>query len=209
MKEHMQPSINFGLLLLFVFSIGCQKSSVNQLDLLPPETSSGMNTFGCILDGNALLPRDGSPNFSNPYPSNSVELIIDPWNDLADLNISNASTKNAFASNFYMILHFTKFSSLKVGVYKFEQSSFGTEAFPYYHNHLYGSFYDPVINQFNWFGSFDSSVTMSITRLDTLQHIFSANFNGILKERNGINEVIMTNGRFDINWRTISNKKFP
>ncbi|MDP3665037.1 MAG: hypothetical protein Q8R50_00025, partial [Sediminibacterium sp.] len=50
------------------FTIISCKKSVNQLSLLPPITNTGANTFGCLVNGVAMLPKSGSPTWSNPFP---------------------------------------------------------------------------------------------------------------------------------------------
>ena len=49
------------VLLLFIFSTfeGCKKhtNSGNPIDQLPPETQTGANTFGCLINGEVFLPK--------------------------------------------------------------------------------------------------------------------------------------------------------
>jgi hypothetical protein len=57
------------LLLIFLYSLligsGCRKHKTkNPLDQLPPETQTGANTFGCLVDGKTFLPK-GDP-FGGP-----------------------------------------------------------------------------------------------------------------------------------------------
>ena len=44
------------LLLLLTTACGCVKD--NQQDELPPITQTGENTFGCVVDGEVLIPKD-------------------------------------------------------------------------------------------------------------------------------------------------------
>ena len=55
------------LLLLFIMMLaGCSTDSNSPEDGLPPETKTGANTFGCLIDGKILLPRNGNNNVVNP-----------------------------------------------------------------------------------------------------------------------------------------------
>jgi hypothetical protein len=49
-------------LLLLITACGCVNDNIqnNQQDELPPITQTGENTFGCIIDGEVLVPKDGS-----------------------------------------------------------------------------------------------------------------------------------------------------
>jgi hypothetical protein len=52
-------------LVLFVLAIGftlsgmqCEKDqNIPEIDKLPPATQTGANTFGCMVDGKAFMPR--------------------------------------------------------------------------------------------------------------------------------------------------------
>ncbi|MGD5408184.1 hypothetical protein QUS89_23100, partial [Xanthomonas citri pv. citri] len=42
-------------------SSSCRKNKpANAVDQLPPETQTGANTFGCLIDGKVFVPRDGN-----------------------------------------------------------------------------------------------------------------------------------------------------
>lgn len=183
----------------------CKKSTVNQIDLLPPITTSGANTFGCLVNGTAVSPRDALPSFSNPFPRNAVE-IINKANDIVDVEVGNGRDDKQL--RFFLCFHFTNFSKSQPGTYIWKQSTFGSESFPYYNNHVYGSLYDSDRNNYYWYGSYESSGTVTITRNDTINHILSGIFSGNLKEKNGIKEIEISNGRFDFG-SNINSTKFP
>jgi len=50
------------ILLFWLVPCGCKKT---QLSLLPPATSSGRNTFGCLIDGEAFVAKDNIELFGN------------------------------------------------------------------------------------------------------------------------------------------------
>lgn len=106
------------------------------------------------------------------------------------------------------MFHITDSSNLQLKEYSWKQSPYGSSSFPYHHNHVYGSIFNPDINDVGWFCSNESSGKITITRFDTVAHIISGTFSGKLKARNGTKELPITDGRFDINWITVANKKF-
>ena len=60
MKPNLLPLLGLALLLL----TQCQKSDPDPVSALPPETQTGANTFGCLVNGQAWTPR-GNAGFSN------------------------------------------------------------------------------------------------------------------------------------------------
>ncbi|MDP1765184.1 MAG: hypothetical protein Q8L07_15170, partial [Sediminibacterium sp.] len=59
------------------------------------------------------------------------------------------------------------------------------------------------------YGSYIGSGSTSITKFDTVNNTISGIFNGKLKQRFGNDTITVDNGRFDINWKTVADKKFP
>ena len=54
-------SLLYSFLLLGFFTFSqCKKKSTNPIDELPPETQTGANTFGCLVDGKAFKPGGAS-----------------------------------------------------------------------------------------------------------------------------------------------------
>ena len=49
----------FVIALFMVTLLSCKKQPVDQLSLLPPATQTGANTFGCLVNGRAFLPKKG------------------------------------------------------------------------------------------------------------------------------------------------------
>lgn len=60
MKSISQFFFSFLVITLFTFS-NCKRDKTNNpVDELPPETQTGANTFGCLIDGKVFLPK-GNP----------------------------------------------------------------------------------------------------------------------------------------------------
>lgn len=59
----------FSVFVLFTFLCAkCEdETPKNPIDLLPPATQTGENTFGCLVDGEAFTPDKGLNSFSGSY----------------------------------------------------------------------------------------------------------------------------------------------
>ena len=42
---------------LVIIGIACKKKSDNPIDDLPPVTTTGANTFGCLVNGELFIPK--------------------------------------------------------------------------------------------------------------------------------------------------------
>ena len=189
------------LLILAITLTQCKKSTINQLDLLPPITTSGANTFGCLINGTAMLPKSGVPTFSNPFPNSALRVTFG-----SELKIE---TGNSESPAHYICFYLYNLFTSGISKYNWKSTLFGTESFPVYNSQLYGTFYNSNTNSSGWYGSYDSSGTVAITKFDTSAHVISGVFTGKLRRENSTEEISITDGRFDINWTTVANKKFP
>ncbi len=77
---------------LLVTGISCKKKSNNPVNDLPPLTTTGANTFGCLVNGQAFLPKAAGVsgreplNFSYGIVNNKTSLII---------NVENSGSKGS------------------------------------------------------------------------------------------------------------------
>ncbi len=185
----------------FILPVSCKKTQpIDQLSLLPPATTTGANTFGCLVNGTAMLPTNVKPSLSNPNPNGGIEKVF--WDSaILEIAIYNANSKEP--EPYYLLFHFGTFNTLQSGVtINWEQSSFDDQFSPYYmyHNHLTGSFYDDSSKVYHWYGSYNGSGSILLTNFNTSQKIISGTFSGKMRMQNGNKEVSITNGRFDVKW---------
>lgn len=195
MRRHIKTCIS--LLVLAILITQCKKSTVNPFEQLPPITTTGANTFGGILDNTALLPKSSSPSFTNPFPNPALDVLFS-----YEVNIK-------VGGGFYMCISLFDLYKTGEGIYEWNNTQYGGEAFPLYANQLYGSFFNSKTNKYEWYGSYVGSGKTIISKFDTTNHIISGTYSGKLKQRFGTEEITITDGRFDLNWTTASNKKFP
>jgi hypothetical protein len=171
---------------------------------LPPETQTGANTFGCIINDQVFYPRDGTSELFNPGgkgfifwgdPSGNRE-----FNEFEIRNLQDAKPANS------MIIHLQNLHQIKVGEFIWKASNFNRSIDGLMQNYVYAKIFDTTQNGWRYYGSYENSGRVTITKYD---NIVSGNFSGKLRLLSGTEEINIQNGRFDINSSTLSNTKFP
>ena len=172
---------------------------------LPPETQTGENTFGCLIDGKLFYPRDGYRGLGGSG-ARAIRFIGSTPPLYNELDVNNF--RDGRPINFFT-LHIHNLRESGEGFYDLKQSNFNNGPFSLPQTHLYiRAFHEPS-GGFKWYGSTENSGKLIITRYDFENRIVSGIFSGILKEHNGEETVTITDGRFDINWSTIRYEIFP
>jgi len=158
----------------------------SELSKLPPETQTGANTFGCLIDGKAFLPRGsgfGGPVLSCFYIQNT------PTEQGYFLGLSASDKSNT--SDVFGIGIGTDSLQVSIGSYNLIEKKRGNY-FAYYlrvnqqgTNQYYTSSKDPG--------------TITITKLDELNQIISGAFHfNVITTTN--DTLRITDGRFDIHY---------
>ncbi|HZY37199.1 MAG TPA: DUF6252 family protein [Mucilaginibacter sp.] len=159
----------------------CKKQPVDQLSLLPPATQTGANTFGCLVDGAAFVPKNISivrgPVLRCEYSLTAqgyvfyITSAVDAGNGMANaIDIRTDSLKISEGETLSLTKSFTP--GLAAAGYG-DQSNYTTNA--------------------------NATGQLNITHLDTLNQIVSGtfHFNAVSK---GGDTVKITNGRFDVHY---------
>ena len=174
------------LLLIALFSIvaGCKKdtaSTATQLDILPPATQIGTNTFVCLVNGKVWIPKgyDGTGG-SNPHVIFSTGLNGQPYLSIDTYQyIDNQSQGNIFVA----------FGNLNhSGYYPYQNDLDFLVGWSKVLGNCTTVAYDTTIKK--WGGG-------QITKLDITNHIISGTFNFKFKTLQ-CDTVFITDGRFDI-----------
>ena len=198
------------LLSVFLSLASCSKDSSSSGFQLPPETQTGANTFGCIINNQVFYPRDGTSTLFNP---GGKGLIL--WGDPSDptglgnyeeieiRNLQDAKPANS------MIIHLQGFAQIGVGEYFWHPSNFYNSIDGLMQNYVYAKIYDASVNGWRYYGSYENSGKVTITRYDFINRIVSGTFSGKLRLLNGNTELDVLNGRFDIKWSTLDTIPFP
>ncbi len=160
------------LLALLAFAMaGCEKNPFAPDTELPPETTTGANTFGCLVNGKVW--RNGGVSF--PYSSitidlNNSNLLISATRKLED----TMSGIKIYIFIPDIVLGQFACDSLNVNI-TYSNSIKGVTC---WYNYTYDGF-------------------IEITRYDLENGIVSGRFNAKLK-LDGNKEIVITNGRFDL-----------
>ena len=169
------------LLLLLLFGLSCQKEEVSPVDLLPPATMSGANTFGCLVNGELWKPYTG------PWWESLFDTALDVKHDRgwvgcdqlfigARWNDSKAGINQDFAINVWCpVLGINTITPSK-GIF----TDF----------RLRGCTYNYRVDTL-------SPHTMNITKLDTINFIASGTFSFTAINDDCIDTIRVTEGRFD------------
>lgn len=167
MKHILLPAL--ALLLL----TQCKKADPESA--LPPETQTGANTFGCLLNGQPWTPQgnDGTANYTS-------YLDKDANGDIFDIHTYQISQRQS------MVLYVTRIKG--IGTYSFRSPQRSRASFD---NQIAGCYWS----------SRDSATTyrrgtLTITRLDRSAGVVSGTFAFTLYQP-GCDSVRVTQGRFD------------
>jgi len=197
------------LLLGLLFTlISCSKNDDNGFKpTLPEVTQTGVNTFGCYIDGKLLTPRDGKGTIGGPggipkgmryfgISNNSYnEIYIDDWK----------SEKGGL-----LRIHITDLHQNGEGTFTINSSNCqnGLDATPNINIHC--RVYDDSEQIFKWYCSIENAGTLTISRYDYNNRILSGTFSCTMQNKDNSNEQVeITQGRFDIKWDTLDETEFP
>jgi len=193
---------------LLLTTTQCKKDTVDQLSQLPPITATGANTFGFLVNGVAMLPKSVISHPSFDYPDAQTGPALYPTYNVDYKN--NIGFITGWSGGPTLFMEFDIYDSILIrpNTYYWKQVNWGFSD-PVYYGGLYGEFINPRTNQFEWFVPYNNSGSTMVTKFDTANHIISGTFSGKLVQRFGTGDtIVITNGRFDINWATVANKIF-
>jgi hypothetical protein len=196
----------FALLLVILTSCSKQDDPIppDPLAKLPPITQVGANTFGCVINGQVFYPRDGTSTLFNPGGRGFISWGS-PGNDRIwnELEIRNSKDGKPCSR---MIIHLQNLPQTQIGEYIWHPSNFKNSIDGLMQNYVFGQIYDTASNTWKYYGSYESSGKVTITRYN---NIVSGNFSGKLRLINSTEEIDIQNGRFDFNGATLPDTLFP
>jgi hypothetical protein len=105
-----------------------------------------------------------------------------------------------------MLIHLQGLDQIRIGEYVWHESNFQSSIDGLMQNYVYAKIYDASVNGWRYYGSYENSGKVTITKYG---NIISGTFNGKLRLLNSTEEINILNGRFDINSSTLSNILFP
>jgi hypothetical protein len=193
------------MIALFLLLIGCSSDS-NPEDGLPKETQTGANTFGCLIDGELLVPR--SKNSTNDFG------VYDPLNFLGsydDNHNYNEIEVWDYKSNktTVLLLHIQGLYANGAKDYVIQESNGMSNIDGYEHSYVHCTIFDKKTNSYQQYVSYENSGVIKISFYSAYARV-SGIFNCRIRNiDNPSDEIEITNGRFDINGATLPNKYFP
>ena len=198
------------IVLLFLALLSCNKDSVKQdpIAQLPTETQTGANTFGCIINNQVFYPRDGSGNLGGGTADKGLINWGDPSGNQNFNEIDCGNFKDGKPAS-RMIIHLQGLAANGVGEYVLKTTNFLKSIDGLQQNYIFVNVFDATSNSYKYYGSYENSGKVIITRYDAVNFIFSGSFSGKLRLKNGIEEINITQGRFDINKTTLTQTSFP
>jgi hypothetical protein len=180
MKQFVTRSLISAILIL----AGCKKENVNQLDLLPPETHTGAYTFGCLVNGNAFLPKG---------PSNTIQCAYQFIYDMNDKGyfFQLSAADNSNSSHIRSVGVFTDSLPITDGMV-IDLTTYATPG------KAYGQYYKDDIITYSTYQTTDVvKGQLIITYLDEIKQIVAGTFWFDAIDKNG-DTVKVTEGRFDM-----------
>lgn len=193
------------LLLLFALT-SCSKDNNNNTtqDQLPPITTTGVNTAGCIINGKVLIPKNGSQAIGGPalygLNFNAGNNFWPDKNDYWQLEIANKKDPNSAG----VILYIRNMSAGN-GDYTVDQSNGELYSDGPNSNQIIAVIKIDGVNKTYY--SSNNSGFIKITRSDLAVgvSIYSGIFNATLYNKDNPSEKIqIKDGRFDFNYLTLN-----
>jgi hypothetical protein len=175
---------------LLLLLAGCKKNTIkaSQLSLLPPATQTGANTFGCLVNGRAFVPKN-----QNILQAPILQCQYGYSNGGYSFEAAGGN-KNSDGSLTDIIVRTDSLTTITEGkAINFKTNTAGNASAAYYVLTV-GYLNDPLYV----YGTNNSvSGQLTITRLDPVKHFVSGTF--YFNAVNSVNDTVkVTNGRFDM-----------
>lgn len=191
------------LLLLLAFS--CNKNDDENIftPSLPPITQIGANTFGCFIDGVLITPRDGSG--ANGFPDTGMTYSvggIPPEITYSEINVIDFKSGSRTMIN----LHIKNLHEIGEGTYDLDESNCEDNVDSINNNNVFCRIWNETSQSYIWYCSIENSGNIIINRYDFITKIVSGTFSCIIQNRdNPEDRIMITEGRFDIQWNVNTN----
>ena len=206
----MKKQILFlALVVQFLASCSNDEKGSSCQDSLPAVTTTGANTFGCCINGNLLIPRDGTGTFGGS--DNAVTIYGDPTGNQQYTEIQVKDYKSNRTAS--LLLHIQNLNQNGVNIYTINASNGSSNIDGFNHTYIHCRIFNVETNSYQYYRSMENSGVLNIINYELVPNvklIVSGTFNCTLKNSSDSNDIIeIKDGRFDFNGATISNTVFP
>ncbi len=186
----LKPYIFIILLLLFVGGSGASCTLVDALKpvptALPPETQTGANTFGCLVDGKLLVPYSDD---SNVEPL--IKDLASPQGGLFQLLGKYYKNNKRHLSCDFVLKNLTQ-----EGIYILKLK------YPNPNLEKTDGAIASINDEYFYMLNPKSTFTVEVTKFDQKNYIVSGRFYGTLyHEKDSTRKVEITQGRFDVKFQ--------
>jgi hypothetical protein len=198
-------------ILTFLLFISCSSDDSKSAceGSLPAATTTGANTFGACINGNLLIPRDGTGTFGGS--DNAVSIYGDPTGNQEYTEIEVRDYKSTRTAK--LLLHIQNLNTNGINSYIINLSNGFSNIDGLNHTYIHCRVFDETTNSYQYYRSIENSGQLNIINYELIPYvklIISGSFNCVLQNSTNSSDVIeIQNGRFDFNGATISNKVFP
>lgn len=198
--------LGFMLPVLMACSKDDEKKTSSCQDLLPAETTTGANTFGCCINGNLLIPRDGTGTFGGNDDGAGLYGGYPNSTDYYELDVRDYKSERTSK----ILIHMHQVHANGVGEYVINESNGYNSIDGLNHTYLHCRVFNDATNSYQYYRSSENSGILKITKYDFTNRILSGTFSCTVKNSSNPNDIIeLKEGRFDINWQTLPNVSFP
>ena len=197
----------FTILFLLVSCGGDNNDYQGFTPTLPAITQTGVNTFGCYIDGKLLTPRDGAPDLYGPNKGmRYFGLGTGPNYSHNEIYIDDRKSEKGGL----LRIHLVELHQNGEGTFTINESNCQNGLDANISININCRVYDATEQIFKWYCSIENAGTLTITRYDLNNRIVSGIFNCTLQNKDNASDIIeITDGRFDIKWDTLDETEFP
>lgn len=157
---------------------------------LPPATQSGANTFGFIIDGRVWQNYGWLPNTTGA--SDNLGAMYSPRYGSKNFSLNAGQIARDVYENFYLSID----SLTSTGTYRASKAPRLGANVRAERGFVFENRDTQTVYSYLYKGS---TATITITKLDTIQHIIAGTFEGTLRQGNDSTKLVrITEGRFDV-----------
>jgi hypothetical protein len=181
--------------ILIILSCSSDDGPVDQESLLPPITSTGENTFGCLIDGKFFRPRDGRITLNS---NNKGLRIVQTETNNFELHVYDRKSENPSS----LFIHLENLYITDEGSYDLDSANGLRGIDGPNHNYIYGVLWNKFLGEYQRYQSYENSGIVIINNrefVQDLKNIYSGNFYvKLVNSELPTDTVEITLGRFDL-----------